>query len=99
DIEAWWAHLSDTEKEEALRDFMRGMMKSPRWGMRLSKWALNDANELTSWDDRIAVIDQFPLFKGIPRDPSLSVAIRKYMDFSDKNKASNIFHVCLKPCE
>ncbi|MGZ4932533.1 MAG: class I SAM-dependent methyltransferase, partial [Halobacteriota archaeon] len=46
DIEAWWAHLSDTEKEEALRDFMRGMMKSPRWGMRLSKWALNDANEL-----------------------------------------------------
>jgi hypothetical protein len=76
-----------------MRDFMSGVMKSPRWGMRLSKWALTDANEMTQWDNRITVLDQFPLFKGIPRDHSLSTALRKFMDFSDKNRTSNIFHV------
>ncbi len=93
DIKAWWNQLSDNDKEEAMRDFMSGVMKSPRWGMRLSKWALEDANEIARWDNRITVIDQFPLFKDIPRDPSLSVALRKFMDFSDQNRTSNIFHV------
>jgi O-methyltransferase involved in polyketide biosynthesis len=34
------------------------------------KWALEDAREMTHWDTRIAIIDQFPYFKGIPRDPA-----------------------------
>jgi len=93
DIEAWWNHLSDKEKEGAMRDFMSGLMKSPRWGVKLSKWALKDASEITRWDDRITLIDQFPLFKDIPRDLSLSLAIREFMDFSDKNRTSNIFHL------
>jgi O-methyltransferase involved in polyketide biosynthesis len=93
DIKAWWDLLSDKEKGGAMRDFISGLMRSPRWGTRLSKWALKDANEITRWDNRITVIDQFPLFKDIPRDPSLSLAIREFMDFSDKNRTSNIFHL------
>jgi hypothetical protein len=37
DIKAWWNHLSDKEKEGAVRDFMSGLMKSPRWGVGLGK--------------------------------------------------------------
>jgi hypothetical protein len=93
DIKAWWNHLSDEEKEGAVRDFMSGLMKSPRWGVGLGKWALKDANEITRWDNRITVIDQSPLFKDIPRDPSWGIAIQRFMDFSDKNRTSNIIHL------
>jgi len=71
------------------------------------KWALRDANKITKWDKRIKVLDQFPLFKNIPRDPSWSrglfeevpkdfswsVDIQRLMDFSDRCRVSNIFHL------
>jgi O-methyltransferase involved in polyketide biosynthesis len=71
------------------------------------KWALRDANKITRWDKRIRVLDQFPLFKNIPRDPSWSrglfedvpkdfswsVDIQRLMDFSDRCRISNIFHL------
>jgi len=71
------------------------------------KWALRDANKITKWDKRISVLDQFPLFKNIPRDPSWSrglfedvpkdfswsVDIQRLMDFSDTCRISNIFHL------
>jgi len=57
------------------------------------KWALRDANEITKWDDRITVIDQVPLFRNIPRDPSWGIGTGGFMDFSDKFKILNIFHL------
>ncbi len=86
DIEAWWDQLSDREGEEALR----GFLESSRRGF--IKWALEDANEIAKWDDRITVIDQFPLFKNIPRS-SVSADARKLMDYSDESGRFNIFHL------
>jgi O-methyltransferase involved in polyketide biosynthesis len=86
DLEAWWKQLSDTEKEEAVRDLMTAF----RGGVGM--WALEDANEFTKWDGRITVLDQFPLFKNIPRD-SLSADMRRLMDYSDKSGRSSIFHL------
>jgi O-methyltransferase involved in polyketide biosynthesis len=57
------------------------------------KWALRDANEITKWDSRITVIDQVPLFRNIPRDPLWGIGTRRFMDFSDKFKILNIFHL------
>jgi len=71
------------------------------------KWALRDANKITKWDKRIKVLDQFPLFKNIPRDPSWSrglfedvpqdfswsIDVQRLMDFSDRCRVSNIFHL------
>jgi O-methyltransferase involved in polyketide biosynthesis len=57
------------------------------------KWALKDANVMTTWDKRIKVIDQFPCFKNIPRDPKWGVRTKLWMDFMDINKMYNIFHV------
>jgi hypothetical protein len=36
----------------------------------VTKWTLKDANKMIKWDERIRVIDQFPYFKNIPRDPA-----------------------------
>jgi O-methyltransferase involved in polyketide biosynthesis len=56
------------------------------------RWALEDVNEFTKWDRRITVIDQLPLFRNIPRD-LWSIGIRRFMDFSDKYRILNIFHL------
>ena len=85
DIEAWWNQLSTKEKEEALRDFMKSSCSG------FMKWTLEDANEITKWDNRITVVDQFPLYRNIPRD-SLSEKIRRLMDYSDESGRSSIIH-------
>jgi len=70
------------------------------WGLRrtgmtkaVAKWALKDANKMTTWDKRIKVIDQFPCFKNIPRYPAWGRRTKIWMDFIDINKIYNIFHV------
>ena len=86
DLEAWWNRLSDTEKEEAMRDLMTSFRG------RVGMWALEDANEITKWDNRITVLDQFPFYRNIPRD-SLSADMRRLMDYSDEIGRSRIFHL------
>jgi hypothetical protein len=70
------------------------------WGLRRTgmkqatlKWALKDANTLTKWDKRIQVIDQFPYFSNIPRDPEWGVKIIRPMDFIERSRLFNVFHV------
>ena len=57
------------------------------------KWTLRDANKITKWDTRITVIDQFPLFKSIPRDPAWSIDMLRFMDISERCRLTNIFHL------
>jgi len=59
----------------------------------VTKWALKDANKLIKWDRRIRVIDQFPYFKNISRDPAWGIQIKLWMDLLDKSRMFNIFHV------
>jgi O-methyltransferase involved in polyketide biosynthesis len=86
DLTTWWNHLSDEEKEGAVRD----LMTTFRGGVGM--WAVEDLNEFTKWDNRITVIDQFPLYRNIPRD-SVSTEMRRAMDYSDESKRSSIFHL------
>jgi hypothetical protein len=86
DLEAWWNQISDKEKAGALRDFMTAFRG------RVGMWAPKDANEITKWDNRITVIDQFPVFKNIPRD-SLSADTQRVMNHSDERGRSRIFHL------
>ena len=85
DIEAWWDQLSDKEQEEVVRYFMT----SYREGWRST---LGDTDEITKWDSRITVIDQFPMYRNIPRD-SLSTDTRRLMDYSDESGSRRIFHL------
>lgn len=86
DIETWWNKLNSQEKSKAMHEF----------GMSLGitcKWALNDANEMTKWDNRIKVVEQLSMFKNIPRDPSLSTSIRQFMDYTDEKERMKIIHL------
>ena len=67
------------------------------WRMEIEgvqvKWVVKDANEMAQWDTRIRVIEQFPHFRGIPRNPAWGEEIKIWMDFIDEIKILNIFHV------
>jgi O-methyltransferase involved in polyketide biosynthesis len=82
--------------------------KTPSTGLSAPyKWTLRDANKIARWDKRIQVLDQFPLFKNVSRDLSWSrglfkdisedlswnVDIQTLMDFNDRCRVSNIFHL------
>jgi len=86
DLETWWAQLSDKEKAEASRNLMTDFRG------RIGLWAPKDINEITKWDSRISVIDQFPMFKNIPRD-SLSADARRLMDYNEEKGESSIIHL------
>lgn len=58
-----------------------------------TKWTLKDVNKLKKWDKRIVVVDQFPYFKNILRDPAWGDQIKRWMDLMDKSGMFNIFHV------
>jgi hypothetical protein len=83
DLEAWWNQLSDKELTEVMRGFSE-CFHSTR--------ALEDASEIEKWDRRIAVIEEFPMFKDIPRD-FRDADVRPFMDDSDESAASSIVHV------
>jgi len=88
DFEMWWSQLSAQEKGKAMSDFFAGFFVDLNCGC-----PLEDANEMTKWDNRITVVDQFPLFKNIPRDSSLSLAVRQFMDYTDEKGRIKIFHI------
>jgi hypothetical protein len=89
DLEAWRDQLSAKEVEETQHHFRA----SSRWGLGLDKWALKDVNEIAKWDNRIAVMEQSPLFKDVSRDTSWSITARRFMDFNDENRISNSYHL------
>ena len=92
DLKAWWGQLNDKEKEEAWYDFRASSdrnFEQTLWG----RWTLEDANDITKWDNRITVVDQFPLYRNISRHPALSADIRQFMEYSDKRGGSNIVHL------
>ena len=86
DIETWWNKLNSQEKSKAMHDFGTSL------GITC-KWALDDANEMTKWDNRITVIGQFSMFRNIPRDPSMSTSIRQFMDYTDEKGRMKIIHL------
>jgi len=58
-----------------------------------AKWSIKNADKMTKWDKRITVIDQFPMFKNIARDPVWGSQIKRRMDWMDKSGMFKIFHV------
>ena len=56
---------------------------------------MKDARTITKWDNRIKVLDLFPLFKDIPRDPAWGRSVTRWMDLSDRNGMLSVVHVCV----
>ena len=83
DIKTWWIQLSNKEREMAVMTLFQ---------VGDGIWALKDTNEFTELDQRITVLDQFPLFRDIPRD-SLSADLGRLMDYTDEWGRSRIVHL------
>jgi len=64
-----------------------------RMGMKATKWALKDARTITKWDTRIKVLDLFPLFKDISRDPARGRSVTRWMNLSDRRGSMNVVHL------
>ena len=77
-----WLEKAPQEQKDTAYDTMTPLIK----------WTLEDANEIMKWDNRITVLDQFPLYRNIPRD-SVSADMRRVMDYSDESGESNIIHL------
>ena len=86
DLQAWWAQLSEPERNEILRALRTSA------GIGGDRWALEDPCEIERWDPRITVIEQLPMFKGVPRD-SLDADVRRFMDYSDELGRSRVVHL------
>lgn len=57
------------------------------------KWALDDANDLTRWDDRISVVDEFSFFRNIPYDQAWGEKTLHKIRSIDEHKRMRIVHV------
>lgn len=68
-----------------------GMIGSGMIGSAM-KWALEDADNLTRWDNRITVVDQFSYFRGIPYDPAWGEDPRR-IHVIDEQKLMRLVHV------
>lgn len=59
------------------------------------KWALEDANELTRWDDRVLVVDEFSFFRDSPYDRGWDEETIRTIRSIDEHKRMRIVHVRL----
>ena len=60
------------------------------------KWAIGTAKQLTKWDNRIEIVDEWPLFSRVPKDPSWKWNIVMFMNFTDRLKCMNMIHLRFK---
>ena len=60
------------------------------------KWAIGTAKQLTKWDNRIEIVDEWPLFSRVPKDPSWKWNTVMFMNFSDRFKCMNMIHLRFK---
>jgi O-methyltransferase involved in polyketide biosynthesis len=57
-----------------------------------TKWVIKDARKMEKWI-HIAVLDQFSAFRNLPRDPAWGKQVERWMNFADRSRMFNIFHV------
>jgi O-methyltransferase involved in polyketide biosynthesis len=55
------------------------------------KWGIENARDIQSWDHRIAVIDEFPMFKGVKRHLDLKAMFGTFM--SDRLRIMSMVHL------
>jgi O-methyltransferase involved in polyketide biosynthesis len=57
------------------------------------KWAIGAAKQLTKWDSGIEVVDEWPIFSRVPRDPSWKWTTVMIANFFDWFKCMNMVHL------
>lgn len=85
----------DTLSEEGLKYANDMMLKAGmKEGMIL--WGTNSASEVTKWNDKIEVVDEFSYYERIPRKKEWSNSVVETMNMCDKMKYANFYHLKFK---
>jgi O-methyltransferase involved in polyketide biosynthesis len=61
------------------------------------KWGAKSAKEITRWDSRFTVVDEYPLFSRIHLDESWDKDIINRMKQANRMRGLNIFHLRFEP--
>lgn len=83
----------DTVSEYSMPFVNNGLKATGHDESAFLKWGINDAKTMSQWDDRIKVLDEYPLFSRIGNWDFWDQKIVNYMAQSDKTKGSNIVHI------
>jgi O-methyltransferase involved in polyketide biosynthesis len=57
------------------------------------KWAIGRADQLTEWDGSIEIVDQWPMFSRVARDPSWKWTTAFLVNLSDRFRFANMIHL------
>jgi O-methyltransferase involved in polyketide biosynthesis len=57
------------------------------------KWAIGTANQLTKWDSSIEIVDEWPMFSRLARDPSWKWTTAFLVSLSDRFRFANMVHL------
>jgi O-methyltransferase involved in polyketide biosynthesis len=57
------------------------------------KWAIGTANQLTKWDSSIEIVDEWPMFSRVARDPSWKWTTAFLVSLSDRFRFANMVHL------
>ncbi|MCT4509618.1 MAG: class I SAM-dependent methyltransferase [Tepidibacter sp.] len=85
----------DTLSEEGLK-YANDMMTKAGMEEGMIEWGVNSANEITKWNDKIEVVDEFSYYERIPRKKEWSNDVVELMNICDKMKSANFYHLKFK---
>jgi O-methyltransferase involved in polyketide biosynthesis len=57
------------------------------------KWAIGTANQLARWDSSIEIVDEWPMFSRVARDPSWKWTTAFLVSLSDRFRFANMVHL------
>ena len=57
------------------------------------KWAIGRADQLTEWDGSIEIVDEWPMFSQVARDPSWKWTTAFLVNLSDRFRFANMIHL------
>jgi O-methyltransferase involved in polyketide biosynthesis len=82
----------DSISKEGL-EYVNNMMNKAGMKKNMLSWGINSGEEITKWNDKIKIVDEFSFYERITRKKEWSKEVVTTMDMCDKNKNANFHHL------
>lgn len=82
----------DTLSSQGLK-YANDMMCTAGMTDDLLSWGIDSANELTKWDPKIKILDEFSYYERTSRKNTWSNDVITIMNMCDQNKSANFYHL------
>ncbi|WFD09404.1 class I SAM-dependent methyltransferase [Tepidibacter hydrothermalis] len=85
----------DTLSDEGLK-YANDMMLKAGMQESMIQWGINSASEITKWNNKIEVVDEFSYYERIPRKKEWSDSVVEIMNMCDEMKSASFYHLKFK---